>query len=900
MTLLNFRSPVLLAIVLASPPAVRAQAQSPPVSALELRGASDPSLIRHMAARVGAPVDPETIRSSVLLLSAMNLFDEVWVEQETEPDGTLRLVFNVTQTPRLGRLLFVATSAEGRLETPLDPTLVKALTEASGLRTSETFRDQLPDASIRMTDWLRAHAYPNARAELEVLPEESGRDSPRLVRDIKVRVPEATQETLVRSRIDGWPQTLAPPQTPGSEGAALTVETLTAWKEILLSRLWKGGYYRAQVRTDSVRGDLVFFVSPGPLFDLKLDRVTAKERPRARARFEAEGLSQDAIEETMSTIESEYVQRGYRDVQVDFQEVPQGDRVSGGFVVRAGSAWYLGAVEYQTDGVPSPSRGSGLTPGGPWIDADIDAEKARLLEDLLQKGYAGATVSHEESGNPATAKVIFKVVPGSLATVGSVVIKGAPRMEAGGQGSAVALVTREALPFRVGDVAQDRTSLLTALRDDGYLDARVEVTTDFSDDRSRVSVTFHVVTGPRVRVGRILVVGLEDTKETVVFRESRLKEGDYLSYQKLLDTQAGLSATGLFRDVQIREIAEGEEIRNLIIEVKEGPRTTIVPGLGFAENDKARASLELTRLNIAGRGRTASMFLRGSVKGSSRAVLSLTEPYAFGRRQAINLSAYWDDDRSRKAFDFHRLGLQAQTVFPHRAGSVLAQYTFQNTTTSRVATDCAEINRDLCDGRVSGPSLGFVHDTRNDALDPRRGTLYSVETLISLTALGGDSFVKGSAFIARYEEIRAGVVLAASARLGLSRAFGSSVELPLPERFFAGGASLMRGFGTDEVGPGRFNDVGLFIPAGGNALLAAAMEARVAISRSWGFQVFGETGNVFSRASAIRLGRLREVTGIGLTYRSPFGPLRLDWGFKLDRQAGESLQHLHVGVGYAF
>ena len=129
---------------------------------------------------------------------------------------------------------------------------------------------------------------------------------------------------------------------------------------------------------------------------------------------------------------------------------------------------------------------------------------------------------------------------------------------------------------------------------------------DFSDDRTKVAVVFRVMPGPRVRVGRILVTGLRVTRESVDLRESRLKEGDYLSYQKLLDTQSGLSATGLFTDVQIRELASEADERNLIVEVTEGPRTTIVPGLGFAETERLRASVEFTQLNISGRARTAS------------------------------------------------------------------------------------------------------------------------------------------------------------------------------------------------------------------------------------------------------------------------------------------------------
>lgn len=888
----------LSALVLCGP--APALAQKPMVSALEIKGSSDPSVVRYLRVKTGEPLDSEAIRSSVLLLSATDLFDEVSVEQETEPDGTLRLTFKVVETRRLGELLFVTKTAETGPDVPLDSSLAKPLDRASGLRPKTSFRDKsLMDASARMTEWLRENAYPRATVEMEPLPERTESRHQGFIRDIKVRVLQARSETLVSSRIDGWPKALPLPQTPARLGDALTVDTLEAWKTELLRILWKNTYYRAQVKTVSVDGDLVFFVSPGLPFDLKLDLLTEKEKAKSRSRFEQEGLSQDAIEETMSAIETDYVKRGFRDVDVDFQDVPNGDRTTGEFVVRPGPAWVIAAVEYQTDGVTSP-RAEGLEAGVPWIDADIAAEEAQLRAELIQQGFAAAMVSHEESGDPGSAKVTFKVVPGSLTTIGSVVIEGSPLLKDRSPASVIELLTREASPFRNADVARDRTALLASLRDDGYVDARVEATTDFSDDRTSVAVAFHVTPGPRVRVGQVLVVGLKDTKETVALRESRLKEGDFLSYQKLLDTQAGLSATGLFSSVQIRELPGENDERNLIIEVTEGARTTIVPGLGFAEMEGLRASVELTKLNISGLGRTAALFLRGSIRGSSRALFSLTEPYAFGRRQIVNVQLYADDDRSRDAFDFRRQGFQAQTIFPLHYGSLLARYTFQKTTTSNVAQDCAEVNRDLCDGKISGPSLGFVHDTRNDALDPRRGTLYSVETLMSLAALGADSFVKGSVFVARYEELRAGTVLAGSVRLGLSRAFGDSAELPLPERFFAGGASLMRGFKVDEVGPGRLNAEGILVPAGGNALVAAALEARIDVTRSWGFQVFAETGNVFSRVKAIQLRQLREVAGIGLRYRSPFGPLRVDWGFKLDRRAGESLQQLHIGVGYAF
>ena len=867
------------------------------VTAVSLRGTSDPALSRHLSVKVGDVFDEEAVRSSVLLLSATDVFEEVRAERQSDGVSGVHVIFTVRETPRLGEIRVLASSMAGT-DVAAESRLSTGIRRASGLRAGEAFRDKsLEAASARMTDWLRDNAYPEASVSLDVQPSASVDPKASVTRDVVVRLKDVRQETLVSARIDDWPNALPRPAMPATPGEPLTRENLDRWKASLTEVLFKAGYYRAQIRTESVRGDLVFFVNPGTPFDVDLAVLNEKERKRAIERFENEGLSQDAIEETMSLIETHYIALGHRDVEVDFQESRKGDRTQGTFAVREGQAWRIATVEYFRDGVLTPHYGA-FPSGVPWIDTEIEAEKVRIRDELVRLGYASAIVSHEESGEPVSARLAFEIVPGSLSVIRSVAIEGAPGPTERGRGQAIELLSRERQPFRAADVARDRTALLTSLRDDGYIDARVEPVTDFSDDRATVAVSFRVSPGPRVRVGRILVVGLEDTRESVILRESRLKEGDYLSYQKLLDTQSSLSTTGLFTNVSVRELSSEADVRNLIIEVTEGPRTTLVPGLGWAESEKLRASLEVTRLNISGLGRTGSLFVRGSTRGS-RALFSFTEPYAFGRRQAVNLQVYRDDDRSRLAFHSLRYGFETQTIFPFRYANVVARYTFQRTRTRNVLQDCAEVNRALCDGAVSGPSIGFVHDTRNDALDPRRGALYSVETLLSSKRLRGDSFIKGTAFAARYEEIRAGTVIAGSVRVGLARAFGGTVELPLPERFFAGGATVMRGFRLDELGPGEIKD-DRFVPEGGNALVAAALEARIDITKSVGVQLFAEMGNVFDRVQQIRMGSLRETAGFGITYKSPFGPLRLDWGFKLDRRSGEDPHQLHLGIGYAF
>jgi len=129
-------------------------------------------------------------------------------------------------------------------------------------------------------------------------------------------------------------------------------------------------------------------------------------------------------------------------------------------------------------------------------------------------------------------------------------------------------------------------------------------------------------------------------------------------------------------------------------------------------------------------------------------------------------------------------------------------------------------------------------------------------------------------------------------------------DLPAAERFYAGGATTVRGFSQDRLGDTGTIDRDGF-PTGGNGLVVLNAELRVAVWRSVGAAAFVDSGNVFLRVADIDVGRFRTTVGGGLRYKSPFGPLRVDAGFKLDRQvsANGTLERpyvVYVSLGEAF
>ena len=130
-------------------------------------------------------------------------------------------------------------------------------------------------------------------------------------------------------------------------------------------------------------------------------------------------------------------------------------------------------------------------------------------------------------------------------------------------------------------------------------------------------------------------------------------------------------------------------------------------------------------------------------------------------------------------------------------------------------------------------------------------------------------------------------------------------ELPASERFFAGGDTTVRGFALDRLGTAETLDPQGF-PQGGNGHgRFSTLETRAPYWKDLQFVWFLDAGNVFRRVSDIRLDELRFTSGVGFRYRSPIGPLRVDWGLKMSTRllltgGRERSNVVHISLGQAF
>ncbi len=391
-----------------------------------------------------------------------------------------------------------------------------------------------------------------------------------------------------------------------------------------------------------------------------------------------------------------------------------------------------------------------------------------------------------------------------------------------------------------------------------------------------------------------------------------------------------------------------------MITVEEAPSTTVGYGGGLELSQRlasgaegaaeerfelaARGFFELGRRNIGGKNRSANLYTRLSLRADDdqsgpggrfgfpeyRVVGTYREPKTFGWNADVTITAALEQG-VRSTFKFARKGINAEIL--RRLSPqirVSARYTFGTTRTfDEVLTEQeqATIDRIFPQVRLSAFSASIARDTRDDVLDPARGFFLSSEGSIAARTLGGQvGFIRSYLQGQMYRRLPVGkrVIFAGRVALGVADGFPRPVrvvapdgtvteqtieDLPASERFFAGGDTTMRGFALDSVGaPQTISSAGF--PRGGNGLVLLNAELRVPVWGDVGAAFFVDGGNVFERVTQIDLGNLLAAVGLGIRYKSPFGPLRFDVGFKVDRReiGGrlESPRAFHFSFGQAF
>ena len=694
-------------------------------------------------------------------------------------------------------------------------------------------------------------------------------------------------------------------------------------------------------------------------------------------------VDEDLLEDADQRIEAHLRELGYRDARVTHTREGGAERLSIVFRVTRGPLHRVGEVVVRGNEAVSEAEVrslAGVAAGDPFVLREIDAALAAVEERYSRLGFvtarAARTVRGAEAdgaGGPVTQHVEISIDEGVRTIIGDVTFDGASARSPAVLRQAVG--ARRGAAYHGPQVERDREALLALYLNDGYEQARVAVDTRFSDDLSAVDLVFRIAEGRQVLVDHVLIVGNRQIGTATIRREVALTPGAPLGLDDVAETRRRLNALGVFRRIDVREFSHGRsDRRDVIIEVEEAAATRLAYGGGFELSQRLRrdaaaaggpaierlefaprGSFEIGRRNLWGGNRSLDLFTRVSVRPKNdppppapvetggalgfneyRILATYREPRAVGRGWDVLVSGY-AEQAIRPGFDLFSRGVSAQLRRSSGAAAgASVGYRLGNNDTSNRALNREDeniVDRLFPNVRLSSFTASQVRDTRDDPVDPARGSLLTIESEAAARTFGSEvgfskSFLSGSVYRRMPGVPR--IVMAAGARLGVAWGFPRTLEtvagrgegrtaapgtlaLPISERFFGGGNTTVRGFALDRLGSPRTETGGTIdqdgFPQGGNAMVVFNGELRVRVTPALGVVAFLDAGNVYDRVEHLSLGRIRSGAGFGVRYNSPVGPLGFDVGFKLGERhffgdetspQQERLVALHFSFGQAF
>ncbi len=601
-------------------------------------------------------------------------------------------------------------------------------------------------------------------------------------------------------------------------------------------------------------------------------------------------------------------------------------------------------------------------------EQEIPRDRVRLQIWYRQRGFREAAVdAATDTLLDGRARITFYIEEGRPVVVDSVGFTGLDADDASGLGPRLL----EELPFTQGDrlntLSMDATrdTVLQRMRNQGYAFAEVYRQSLIPRETPySARVTFDVEPGIRVRYGDINVEGTRTLDAGTVTSLLQFRPGDYYRPDQLLDAQARLFGMDIIRSAQVTASLgpEPDSIVPITVSVQEGDAYRVRGAVGWTSAECMNVESSWTSRNFLGGarllrvgGRVSNLLTRDfgdalcSVSNRSDAyedltwlaTVDFTQPFIFSTRNSFGASLFAERQAVPDIFIRRAVGLQfALTRSLGAATPLTLSYRPE-----RTELEAAEVL--FCTGfLVCTPEdvailaganflapvgLEFSMDRSNDILNPTDGYRLSVDLEHAASWTGSDFRYDRASLEGTTYRATGQVVVAARLRAGWVGSGGFDGLLRPQDRpgivhpqkrFYAGGATSVRGFAQGRLGPrvltladpGRLLAPGetddpetdppgagctpgtienlscdagalpqsdfLPRPTGGSRVLEGNLELRRRIGRSVEVVAFGDFGQVWSSGSDLSLGDLEFTPGMGVRYFSPVGPIRMDLGYR--------------------
>jgi outer membrane protein assembly complex protein YaeT len=669
--------------------------------------------------------------------------------------------------------------------------------------------------------------------------------------------------------------------------------------------------------------DYTFLVEPGPIV---IVRAQGYHIPRGVLKreipvYEENAVDDDLLNEGRRNLLNYLQTRGRFDASVSIQKQIGDKLVSVVYVVEPGPLHKLELIEITGNKYFSTQMlrqrlqiqlSSRFFANGRYSEGLLKSDVAGLQAVYVSNGFREAKIQTKVDDNYHGAEnklaVHIKIEEGPQTLIGEFRVAGNQKVQTQ---SFPELNTAAGQPYSEQNLATDRESILNYYFNHGFPNATLDITANPSPAlANHEDITYTIQEGEQFFVNRVLVGGLDHTRDYVVQREVQVTAGQPLSQQDLLETQSKLYDLGIFSqvDTAVQNPNGNDPEKNVLVQAQEARRYTFTYGFGFefetglpsgsssptgSTGVSPRVGFDVTRLNVGGRNQTLT-FQSHVGRLQQRGLLSYEIPKLFNNdKLKIFYTVFYDNSLDVATFTSQRLegkidlrqqiGKQAL----NHSSSITYRFDYRRVKASDFASDFSPVEFNLLSlpAHVGGPGFTYIFDQRDNPLESTKGVYFTLDGFAASSYVGSQSdygrllgqnstyhafgrnkhkFVFARSTTLGFEQVYHGtrILPPGSCPLNnLQTACQSDISIiPLPELFFAGGGNSHRGFGLNQAGP-RDPDSGF--PVGGSAEFVNSEELRFPsvslpyLGEGFGFAIFHDMGNIFTAGHDMVKGLLR-------------------------------------------
>ena len=649
-----------------------------------------------------------------------------------------------------------------------------------------------------------------------------------------------------------------------------------------------------------------------------------------------------SVDRAEQELKRQYLSRGLYGVKITTTVTPlERNRVGIAFVVDEGDVSRIRQINIIGNKAFSDSELRGIialsTPGlMTWYSKADQYSKQKLTGDIeslrsyyLNRGYLEMNVDSTQVSISPDKKDIYitiNITEGEKYTVSAVSFEG----EMFGRENEL----KSLMVLKSGDVfsgerlSESTKAISERLGTFGYAFANVNANPDINREKKEVAFTVMIDPGKRVYVRRMNIAGNTKTRDEVIRREFRQFESSWYDGNKIKLSRDRVDRLGYFKEVNIEtpEVAGTPDQVDVNLSVVEKPTGNFLIGAGYSQSDKLTLTAAIQQANFAGSGNTIGIDLNTS-KANRTVRFSQTDPYFTDdgviRTYDVYLTTQNPATGTIGDYRIQTKGGKISFGVPFSENDTIffgigAEHTKVNADSNSPDSykryvkdlgDTTDLN-EIVDGAfvyrstsVSVKALpltaAWQRDSRDSAITPTNGRYQRAN--LEVDFVGNLKFYKLSYQHQYFRPILRKMSIGLNGQVDFGRGLRGDAY-PVFKNFLAGGIGTVRGYETNTLGPREVNgdSLGGATRIFGNAELQFPFPGSSGSDRTLRWFAFADAGNVFGIGEKIKLGEIRSSAGVGLSWLSPFGPLKLSYGKALNAKPGDKLQRFQFQIGGGF